>query len=245
MTHSNQANGQVIEGKVSDRSFPLNQYVEGLRQANTAVELEAAIQAPYRHSFRGRTWATICKVRIERGLAVCDSHSHGKYVPRMEGRSLVVCGETYKVGRGMNSTGVRYVWHYAEQFAISTLMKHGFSRRAVAGIWDWWDSYPHRCLDVIQEALAGNLADPELNVLKFSYAGDGPVKITVEENAADEIDRRATQECSCGGTLFDWGSGYSAGFTFVNWRCNACQNVYIEYVSDKRFAQIRSPRKPG
>lgn len=226
------------------KQITLCQYLDGLRQAKTSSELEEAIRVPYKHSYHGRTWSAICKLRIERGLAICEAHRHGRYVPRMIGRTLVVCGENYKVGRGMNSTGIRYVWHSAEQFATATLMKYGLSRRAAHGIWDCWSTYPHRCLDVVQEALEGKLADPVLDVLTFSYTGQNPIRITVEENAADEIDSRATRDCPCGGTLFDWGSGHSAGFTFVSWHCNACPDVYTEYVSDERFATIRCPRVP-
>ena len=45
----------------------LSDYLEGMRAATSADELEAAIQAPFEHSYRGRTWSQICKVRVEAG----------------------------------------------------------------------------------------------------------------------------------------------------------------------------------
>lgn len=222
----------------------LTQYLEGLRKSATATELEAAIHAPFKHSFHGRTWSTICKTRIECGVAICEAHPNGRFVPRMKGRALTVCGETYGVGRGQNSTGRRYAWHSAGSFAKAMLKREGFSTRAAARIWDCWSDYPHRCLSLVDEALAGELADPPLNELILAYTGGGPVNMTVEFNDADELDRRATLPCKCGGTLFDWGGGYSDDLTFVNWHCNHCSDVYTEYVTPDRFAEIRRPFAP-
>lgn len=222
----------------------LAEYLEGMRQATTADELEAAIQAPFKHSFHGRTWSAICKVRIERGVAICDEHPNGRFVPRMNGRALTVCGEKYGVGRGNNSTGVRYVWHSAAEFTKAILKRNGFSTRAASRIWECWRDYPHRCLGLIESALKGELADPPLNKLLFAYDGAGPVNITVEANESDGLDRRATMPCKCGGTLFDWGAGFNYDFTFVSWHCNRCSSVYTEYVTPDRFAEIRQPRIP-
>lgn len=221
----------------------LTEYLAGLRAATTADELEAAIRGSLNHGFRGRSWSQICKVRVECGAAICAAHPHGHLVPRMTGRTLSVCGETYGVSRGGNSTGVRYVWHSAEQFAVATLKRHGLSQRAAHSIWGSWSDYPHRCLRTIEDALAGKIPDPKIDVLILSYADGRPLNYTVEQNSADELDRRATCTCpSCKGTLFDWGGGFSSGFTFVNWHCNGCSNVYTEYVSPDRFSQIRRPR---
>lgn len=212
-----------------------------MRSATTAEELETAIQAPYKHSYHGRIWATICKVRIEVGNAICAAHPNGKFVPRMIGRKLTVAGETHGVSRGRNSTGVRYAWHSAEVFAKSTLKEHGFTTRAAARILDSWSDYPHRCLQVVEKALAGGYQDPVMNTLIYAGKGHGPVNITVEENNADSISKRATLACKCGGTLFDWGCGFNDDFTHVSWHCNQCADVFTEFVTPERFRQIRQP----
>ncbi len=222
----------------------LSEYLCGLRQATTVNELEDAIQAPFKHSFHGRTWAAICKVRIEAGNAICANHPNGKFVPRMIGKKLVVAGESYGVGRGGNSTGIRYTWHSAGDFAKSVLKQNGFTTRAASRIWDSWAQYPHRCLSVVEEALAGGYPDPVMNTLIFSHTGCGPVNISVEQNDADKFDKRATLACKCSGTLFDWGGGFSDDFTFINWRCNRCADVFTEYVTPERMREIRQPRLP-
>lgn len=219
-----------------------SEYLQGIRAATTGEELEAAIQAPYKHSFSGRTWSAICKERVKTGNAICEAHSLGKFVPRMVGRKLTVCGETYGVGRGGNSTGVRYAWSNAESFAKAVFMRHGFTARAAHRIWDCWSDYPHRCLPIIEKALAGGYPDPVLDTLQFCYTGSGPVNITVEENDADEFGR-ATKPCQCGGTLFDWGCGFTEGFTRVSWHCNKCADVYGEYVSNERLLKLRARRR--
>lgn len=221
----------------------LSEYLDGLRAARKVSELEIAIRAPFKHSYHGRTWTAICKVRMERARAIIVEHAHRQFVPRIDGRSVTVCGETYGMGRGMNSTGVRYVWHSAGQFAKDVLRRNGFSQRAASRIWsEASGDYPHRCLELIDEALAGKLADPPLNKLIFSYVGCGPINYSVAANDADKSDRRAARPCGCGGTRFDWGSGFSDDFTFVTWHCNKCRRVYTEYVTPERFREIRQPR---
>lgn len=220
----------------------LSNYLDGLRAAKTASELDLAIRAPFKHSYTGPTWATICKVTMECGFAICDAHLNGRFVPRLDGGILTICGEYYRVGRGRNSTGIRYAWHAAGAFAKDVLQRNGFSRRAASRIWDTWDGYPHRCLAIINDALNGQLRDPPVNRLVFSHIGTGPIRMTDAANDADEADRRATRPCGCGGTRFDWGSGFSDGFTFVNWHCNKCHRVYVEYVTPERFAEIRQPQ---
>lgn len=215
-------------------------YLDGMRAARTASELDAAIRAPFKHSFRGRTWAAICKVRMERALAIIGEHAHQHFVPRIDGRTLTVCGETHRIGKGMNSTGVRYAWHGAGQFAKDALRRNGFSQRAACRIWsEASGDYPHRCLAIIEDALAGLLADPPMNKLIFSHMGTGPIKLTAAANDSDELDRRASRPCGCGGTRFDWGAGASDDFTFINWHCNKCRRIYIEYVSSERLWELR------
>ncbi len=219
----------------------LSDYLSGMRAATTAEDLEGAIRAPYKHSFSGRSWATISRVRVEKGIEICAAHRLSRFVPRIEGNKLIVCGESYKIGRGHNSTGVRYVWHYAEQFVRDVLTRNGLSQRGVTEIWGWIGSYPHRCLAAVEKALAGEFPDPPMNTLIYSYTGHAPVNITVESNDSDTIDKRATRACACGGTLFDWGSGWENPFCFISWHCNACPKVFNEYVTSERLFEIRNP----
>lgn len=225
----------------------LAEYLDGMRAAATADDLETAIQAPFKHSFCGRTWSTICKVRVEAGERICAAHPLGIYVPRFGPRRLLtVCGEAYKVGRGGNSTGVRYAWHYAGEWAKGLLIENGFSKRAAHRIWDSWSEYPHRALEKVEAARAGGMPDPEMNVLirHSRVEGSGsPIRYTVEQNIADKHDRRASQPCSCGGTLFDWGSGHSEGFEYINWHCNKCPDVFTEYMTPARLREIRTSRR--
>ena len=221
----------------------LSEYLDGMRAATTVEELETAIHAPYKHSFIGRTWSQICKVRIEAGNRIVATHPHAFYIPRYEQRrTLTCCGETYRVGRGQNSAGVRYCWHDAGEWAKSVLRRNGFGIRAANRMWEgsWYD-YPHRSVALVDAVLAGKIPDPELNVLKRDdQTGYGsPVRFTVAENNADPFPR-ATRTCpSCGGTLFDWGGGHSEGFEFINWHCNACPDVFTEYMTREQFYTLR------
>lgn len=220
----------------------LEEYLTGIQAARTAAELEAALRAPFEHSYRGRTWERICKVRVASGLAVCALHPMGRYVPQMSGRVITLLGESYRVARGGNSTGIRYAWHAAGVFVKGVLQSNGLSQRAACRIWDSWDGYPHRCLTIVEEALNGGLADPVMNTLIFAGMGLGPINYSVEANDADTIDHRATRPCECGATLFDWGAGFTDGFTFISWHCNGCARLYTEYVTEERLSEIRQPK---
>lgn len=226
----------------------IENYLLGLEAAATADELETAIQEPFKHAFRGRTWERICKVRIRKGYEIVAAHPLGRFVPHFgvgRSRRLTVCGETSTVGRGGNSTGVRYAWHDAGTWAKEVLRRNGFTVRAAERVWDHGFGYPHRVLAVVEMALAGGIPDPELNVLiRHERLGAGtPLRYTVEQNNADEIDRRATRACDCGGTLFDWGGGHSEGFDFINWHCNGCPDVFTEYLGPGQMYALRNPEK--
>lgn len=223
-------------------TMKLEEYLAGMEAAQTCEELEAAIHMPFRHTYRGRTWNRICKVRIVAGERIVAANPNGRFVPHFgAGRRLTVCGESYRVGRGGNSTGVRYSWHHAGEWAMAILRREGFSIRAAHRIWDGWDQYPHRCLATVAKALAGGYPDPELNLLvRHERTGYGhPIKYTVEQNEADPWDRRASRPCACGGTLFDWGAGHSDGFDYINWHCNACPDVFTEYMTQKQLYALR------
>lgn len=225
----------------------LGQYLAGLRAAVTIEELEDAIQVPYKNrTFHGPTWSRICKVRDTRGREIAHAHPLGQFMPRWEGRKLVVCDEVYgSIGRSGNAAGHRFAMHSAGSFAQSVLKSKGFSIRAASRIWESWAQYPHRCIRVIQSALKGEIADPPLDTLIYTGESCGPVNQTVEDNDACTHGKRATMPCKCGGTLFDWGGGFTDTFFFVNWHCNRCPDTYTEYMSDERREQVRQPSFPA
>lgn len=226
----------------------LCEYLAGFESATTSEELEAAIRAPFKHRYGGPTWSRISKARINKGRQLVDGHPHGGFVPHFKegrGRQLLVCGESYKVGRGQNSTGVRYTWHYAGEWAIKVLRRRGFTKRASHRLWDSdWATYPHRSLGLVEAALAGKIPDPETGVLiRHDRCGFGrPIRLTVEQNDSDSLYYRANKPCECGGILFDWGGGFSEGFDFVNWHCNGCPDVFTEYLDAGGLAALRQVR---
>lgn len=223
----------------------LAQYLDGMRGSQTVDELEAAIQADFKHSYRGRTWSQICRVREEAGNRIVASHPLGKFVPQYGPyRRLTIFGETYRVANGGNSTGVRYAWHAAGEWAMAIMRREGLSIRASHRIWDNWSGYPHRALKIVEKALAGEFPDPALNALikQHEYGHEQPIRYTAEQNNADKYDRRASMPCpSCGATLFDWGAGWSEGFDSISWFCNGCPARYTEYVTRERMREIRKP----
>ncbi len=219
----------------------LTEYLNGMSEASTADELEAAIQAPHVHSFQGRTWSRICKVRIAAGERICDAHPNGRFVPHYgPKRRLTVCGESYRVGRGGNSTGVRYAWHDARTWAEAVLRTNGFSRRAASEVWDSAFGYPHRALEVVEAALAGKLPDPPFN--RLIYSGNTFDGECVRVNRRTETKRRAHRPCKCGGWRWDWGAGWNGYANFINWYCDRCPRVYTEYVTSERLREIRSSK---
>jgi hypothetical protein len=217
----------------------LPEYLDGMASATTAAELEAAIRAPSEHRFSGPTWRRICKVRIEAAHRICDAHPHGRFVPRFGTRRLLtVCGETFRVGHGQNSTGIRYAWHDAQQWAEQVLRDNGLSRRAAYGVWSTAFDYPHRALAVIDDALAGRLPDPRFN--RLIYRGRCSTGTPVRVNRRTEAEHRAHRPCKCGGLLWDWGCGWNGYANYIEWRCDRCPRLYTEYLTDGRLGEIRS-----
>jgi hypothetical protein len=212
-------------------------YLDGMRAAQSAEDLEAAIQAPYKHGFSGRTWTQISRVRLEAGRRLCAVHPHGHFVPVLgPRRKLTVCNETYGVGCGQNSTGVRYVWHSAQKWAEGVLRDHGMSRRAAHAIWGTAFDYPHRALSVIDKALAGGMPDPVFDTLiRCEDSSCGPVRV----NRAEESKHRAHRDCECGGVLWDWGCDWTGWADYLEWRCDSCSAVFGEYLSEGRLVTIR------
>lgn len=220
----------------------LADYLAGMEAATTAAELEAAIHAPFNHTYSGPKWARISKVRRVAGERIVSSHPNGRFVPHFgERRTLTLCGETYRVGRGQNSAGVRYVWHFAEHWARTVLVANGFSARASHLIWSTAFDYPHRALAIVADALAGKLPDPRFNrLILWPRRHHGmPVRV----NRRTEAKGRAHRDCRCGGWLWDWGCGFNGYANFINWRCDRCPRVFTEYVTDERLSAIRAPAR--
>lgn len=217
----------------------LTEYLDRMRAARTADELEAAIQAPHKHAFRGRVWDRICKVRIEAGQRICDAAPNGRFVPRYElrRRRLTVCGEGYRVAKGGNGAGSRYVWSHAEDWARGILLAEGFGKRAFHAVWSWAFTYPHRALRQVESALAGQLPDPPFN--RLIYVGNGVNEAGVRVDRRAEQDRRAHRPCKCGGWRWDWGCGWNGYANVIQWRCDRCPRVYREYVTNQRLTEIR------
>ena len=215
-----------------ENEMKLSEYLDGMRAANTADDLEAAIQAPFKHSFRGRVWSQISKVRIEAGNRIVGAHPNSFYIPTLGSRNLLACcGETCRVGYGAG------VW------AQGLLRKQGFGIRAAARLWDSdWHEYPHRCIKLVGQILAGEFPDPQMGVM-IRRDGVFPIKYSVEENERD-VRPRPTRPCECGGTLFDWGGGHDYGFEYINWRCNKCPDVLAEYMTREQLYALRSARSP-
>ena len=221
----------------------LSEYLDGMGRASTADELEAAVQAPHKHFFIGKTWSRISNVRIAEGKRICDAHPNGRFVPRFgPHRRLTVCGESYRVWIGGNSTGVRYAWTYAQEWAEGVLRDNGFSMRAAHAVYEWAFEYPHRALRAVENALAGKLPDPPFGVLlpHDDREGGRPVRV---DRAAD-AEERAHRACECGdGWLWDWGCGWCGYANFINWHCDRCPRVFTEYVTNERLHEIRSRKE--
>lgn len=226
----------------------MHELLAGIDAAQTADELETAIQSRHDHPFIGPKWARISKARIAAGERLCATHPNGRYIPKWgKGRSIEVCGETYRVGRGGNSTGVRYCWHAAKMWAVDVLKRSGLSQRAAYAIWDKAFDYPHRAIGIVTAALAGEYPDPAMNLLikHKRESWSKPINYSVEKNQADKYDRRATKPCpSCGGTMFDWGSGHDAGFDYINWHCCGCPDVFTEYMTQEELYALRRANRP-
>lgn len=214
------------------------EYLDGLRAATTAAELEAALHVGFKHSFHGAIWRRICAVRIAKGLEIVAAHPLSYFIPQFAGdrsRVLSLCGETFRVARGQNGAGVRYAWHAAECWAKPILRAQGFTQTATHAIWDGgWQDYPHRSLAIVERAVDGQMPDRPLNRLIYRYDGSGPIKCELGE------DDRAYRPCGCGGTRFDWGCAWNGWSYEISWRCNRCPRVYVEWVTSARLTEIRT-----
>lgn len=215
------------------------EYLDGMRAATTAAELEAAIHADFRHLYHGSPWRRICAVRIEKGEEIVAAHPLGFFVPHFSGdrrRILSLCGEEFRVARGQNGAGVRYAWHAAECWAKPILLVQGFTQTAARAIWESSKGgYPHRCLAIVEAAVDGRMPDRPMNrlILRPNFGCGSPIKCEIGE------DQRAHRPCGCGGTRFDWGSAWNGWSYEISWRCNRCSRQYVEWVTSARLTEIR------
>lgn len=223
----------------------LDDYLAGMRAATTADELEAALLAPYEHPYAGPIWNAICKTRVEEGLRLIATHPHGHLVPRLSDAAVTVANEPLTLGSGFLAQNQPLDSPEVRQFVKGALARQGLSSRAAHRIAQAWSEYPHRCLAILESALKGELDDPPMNKPFLSHLGRGPVSLTVADNDADQVHRRATMPCQCHGTLFEWGQQEDDGIAVVNWRCNRCDRVFVEYVTPDRMTAIQeSARRP-
>lgn len=67
---------------------------------------------------------------------------------------------------------------------MGLMRREGLSVRASYRVWENWAQYPHRCLAVIDKALAGKIPDPALNVLiaQKLYGSEKPIRYSAEQN---------------------------------------------------------------
>ncbi len=224
----------------------LSEYLGGMRQAETAVALEAAIQAPHQHCCIGRTWRRICNVRIAAGTRICEAHPNGQFVPRLgPRRRLALCGQTHRVAVGGNSTGARCTWSCAEDWTRDILLARGFSKRAAHAIWSWAFDYPHRALQCVEDAFAGELPDPPLNELTFQRTTLDGTPVTIDRD--EEAPCRAHRPCPCDGEgwLWDWGAGWTGYAYYVTWYCDRCPRVFGEYRADLAHRRTPAPVSPA
>lgn len=81
-----------------------------------------------------------------RGRQLAETVEVGRFLPRFEARRrITIDGETRSVGYGGNSTGERYVWTYAEEWAAEVLADRGIPPEVIRETLQCW-GWPHRAL---------------------------------------------------------------------------------------------------
>ena len=124
----------------------LTEHLQLIQSSPSARELEKRFQETLR-LYRWRTQGRIIRAVQRRGAELVAASPAGFYVPQLgRRRRMWLCGEEYSVGYGQNSTGERYSWEYAKQWALSTMRKHKVPPATAKHIMDWWGHYPHRAL---------------------------------------------------------------------------------------------------
>lgn len=125
--------------------------LRGIAEAATPHELEARFRSTFDVWRHQRTKERIRKAVRLRGRDLCGRLDKAGMIPRYAPRStrLTLCGETYRVGRGYNSTGVQYVSTGAHEWMRETLRRHECPDALARLIMDWWGNYPHRALRAV------------------------------------------------------------------------------------------------
>ncbi len=131
----------------------LSEHLERIARADTPKRLDVALwnaTEEYPRSREKIRWAV-----SERGAELCRAHPGAEFVPVVgKRRRLSLCGQTYRVGYGGNSTGERYCWHYAREWVAGKLRAAGMTARERQQIDDWCFSlYPHRVLSAVDSFL--------------------------------------------------------------------------------------------
>lgn len=126
----------------------LKDHLGKIQASESPADLEALFQAAWRDFPHGRSSDRIHAAMRDRGTRLCAEHPRGTLIPRFDTktRRLHICGQQMAVMKGHNSSGVRYAWSAAEEFALRALGEAGVSHGLSKTIWNTWSDYPHRAL---------------------------------------------------------------------------------------------------
>ena len=137
----------------------LSEHLALIEKVETPDEMDSRLEAAYKDfpgGILGRTWVRIKRARWAGGDAMVLKSPAGPYVPTLGRRRLLsLCGQTYSVGYGGNSTAERYSWLHAKQWSVNLLTAQGISEETAESIWSWHSSFPHRALRIAEEWLKG------------------------------------------------------------------------------------------
>ena len=130
--------------------------------AKTSEDLEFRFQE-FLVAWRNRGNRSVDKLTRDiveqRGRELAGLSPLGRFIPAFgPRRALTVCGEKYTVAKGGNSTGVRYAWCYAKEWAVEVMKKNDFpfDDDVLNIVWSWALSYPHRALLAMEKAVIDN-----------------------------------------------------------------------------------------
>lgn len=133
----------------------LSEHLEKFGLSMSPADLEVRMQAAHKafpSSPLDRTWKRIKRAMETRGEELRALSPAGRFVPHIgPRRKMSLCGQTYSIGYGGNSTGERYAWHYAEEWAVGVLVEGGMPEETARRIWSWCRRYPHRALEIAEE----------------------------------------------------------------------------------------------
>lgn len=131
----------------------LSEHLAKLSNARTADELELTFREGFCLFKKPLTRKRIRKAVTARGNSLVSESQHAQRIPTIgKYRKMQLCGKTYSVGFGGNSTGERYCWFDARAWAKDTLMEAGVCDQLAESIIEWtWSGYPHRALQAIEK----------------------------------------------------------------------------------------------